>query len=298
MKNCTLLFVLLFLAQLPQMAHAQSSNETPCGTGSALDPSIISNGDFTAGNTGFTSTYTYCSTYNCLFPLSNWGYAVQTNPSYVHNVFVGSDHTTGTGKFLIANGQDSSLVVWSQTVTVDPANSYLFSIWSSSMDTLPHPGSSVIKVLINGTSLGTFTVPTALNTWTKFSAPWYSGTSTTATIVIRDAITDWNGFDYGLDDIALQKCKAGPTAVNEVRHPGRIMVQPNPSDGHFIIGNVPDNANIEVYNMLGSRVFPSSGSQSITNWNLDISHLPAGTYLVRVVDSSSQTLGTEKVMIR
>ena len=92
----------------------------------AVDGNLVSNGDFEAGNTGFSSDYTYVATTGptALQPPSV--YAVGTNPSLYHSSWSSfGDHTSGTGKMMIVNGTTSTsepkALVWGQNGITLPA---------------------------------------------------------------------------------------------------------------------------------------------------------------------------------
>src|SRR3982750_637392 len=87
-----------------------------CSTSATLfsQQELIKNGHFSAGSPGFTSQYFYCSTKSCLYPTG--GYAIGSNPDFFNPAFVGKDHTTGTGNFMIINGSESGYKVWRETV--------------------------------------------------------------------------------------------------------------------------------------------------------------------------------------
>jgi hypothetical protein len=88
----------------------------------AVQPAV--NGNFSAGNTGFTSQYT-----NNQFSIWNEGtYAIGPNPNAVHTNFgTWGDHTTGTGNYMIVNGSVlPNRTVWQQTVTFPPGAQVTF----------------------------------------------------------------------------------------------------------------------------------------------------------------------------
>src|SRR5581483_2374917 len=104
----------LLLVLLASTAHAQN---------------LITNGDFSAGNTGFTSQYTYI-TGGFTGPGQ---YGVITNPgtAFTNGFASFGDHTTGTGKMLFADGTSAASAFWSQTVAVAPNTAYSFSLWAT-----------------------------------------------------------------------------------------------------------------------------------------------------------------------
>src|SRR5215213_1346443 len=92
---------------------------------------LIKNSHFNTGNSGFTSRYFSCSTHSCLYPTG--GYAIGNTPDFYNPAFVGTDHTTGTGNFMIINGSETQQRVWKETIEVTPNTQYKFSTWISSM---------------------------------------------------------------------------------------------------------------------------------------------------------------------
>ena len=159
---------------------------------------LIVNGDFSAGNTGFTSAYSFtpgtntaAEQYNVLSDASTW-----------NTFFAGVDHTTGDGLFMAVNGSaDPDLVVWSQTVGVLPNETYQMSFWYSKIDIFVN-GIAQLELSINGVPVGSVVSVTCQN-WTEFTTSWNAGSSTSAVLEIRDLSTASSGNDFGLDDISM-----------------------------------------------------------------------------------------------
>ena len=169
---------------------------------------LVTNGNFSSGNSGFSSSYSYCNSGNCLQPEKR--YAIGTNANTYHNNFFGTGHG-GSGNFMIVNGAGTpNTTVWQQTISVVPNSNYRFSAWICSL----HPSSPAkVQFSINGTLIGSvFTAPSSINTWVQFSATWTSGTNTLAVIRIVNQNTTAAGNDFGLDDIFFQKCCVPITA--------------------------------------------------------------------------------------
>ena len=189
-KFFTLFFLLIGVGQ----AYAQC----------ALTPvsNLVANGDFSSGNVGFTSGYTYCNTMNCLYPEGYYG--IGTDANYFHNAFTGNDHTSGTGNFLVVNGAGAiNTIIWNQNIVVKPNVNYNFSIWVASMDV---SSPAALQFEINGVALGSiFNAPTTLNNWQNFFITWNSGPSNSATITILNQNTTLGGNDFGIDDISFQE---------------------------------------------------------------------------------------------
>lgn len=159
---------------------------------------LIVNGDFSTGNTGFSSGYNY--TNNGIPEATYW---VGVNPRTWHPGFVAcGDHTTGAGNMMVVNGSSSiNTVVWEQTITVTPHTNYAFSTWITSvLATNP----AQLQFSINGLNLsGMISAPSATCNWTQFYATWNSGNSTTATIAIVNQNLQTAGNDFALDDISF-----------------------------------------------------------------------------------------------
>lgn len=172
----------------------------------ALTPfNFVANGNFSSGNTGFTSNY-LLGTGGPWGLVSNEGtYAVTTNPSIVHTNFASfGDHTTGTGQMMVVNGSSTpNTSVWCQTITVIPNSDYDFSAWSAScVASAP----AILQFSINGVNLGTpYNLPSITGVWGQFHATWFSGTSTTATICIVNQNTQPSGNDFAIDDIEFRE---------------------------------------------------------------------------------------------
>ncbi len=91
------------------------------------------------------------------------------------------------------------------------------------------------------------------------------------------------------------------TGINEVTsNTEQVKVYPNPSDGVFTfqaIGRWPlANSQIEVYNVLGQKIFQHSFSALRTT--LDLSGQPAGIYLYRITSEKGEAIGSGKLIIK
>jgi gliding motility-associated-like protein len=173
---------------------------------------IVVNGNFSAGNSGFTSSYTLGPTG------SPWGivgdpgtYAVTTNPSLVHNNFASfTNHTPGGGGMMVVNGASTANTnVWCQNITVIPNTDYNFSTWVTSCESgQPVAQLANLEFFINGTSIGPTITPTSnAGVWSQFSlqnTPWNSGVNVSANICIVNQNTTAAGNDFALDDIFFQ----------------------------------------------------------------------------------------------
>ncbi len=160
---------------------------------------LIANGNFSQGNTGFTSAYTFTPAnsgsgqYNVATSAGAWlGTSAACN----------TDHTSGTGNMLMANGSTTTgAPVWSQTVAVVPNTNYELSGWLAGLNTL---NPATIHIAVNGIRLGT-PVAAAGTTcqWNRFSTIWNSGLQTSINLSIIDTNSQASGNDFALDDLAF-----------------------------------------------------------------------------------------------
>ena len=159
---------------------------------------LITNGDFSAGNTGFTSQYNYAANNT-----TEGQYYVGASPqAWNASLSPCTDHTTGNGNMMLINGSPAADVnVWTQTITVTPNTNYAFSTW---IQALWNPNPAILQFSINGKDIGnliTASLPTC--TWSQFYTTWNSGNNTTATIAIVNKNTQIQGNDFALDDISF-----------------------------------------------------------------------------------------------
>jgi gliding motility-associated-like protein len=159
---------------------------------------VIVNGDFSQGNTGFTSQYVFANP-----NITEGQYFVGTN-SQAWNISMSPchDHTTGTGNMMMVNGAPTPNVnVWTETVAVTPNTNYAFSTW---IEALWPPNPTQLKFSINGNQIGnTITASLPTCTWAQFYTTWNSGNNTSATISIVNINTAVQGNDFALDDISF-----------------------------------------------------------------------------------------------
>ena len=181
---------------------------------SVMPFNLVVNGDFSAGNTGFTSSYTYSPPPSTT--LIEGDYSVYNNPFGVHTGFTSmGDHTTGTGNMMIINGGPTASSVWCETVPVTPNTNYDFSAWFANCSSVTVGADvPILQFMVNGVLLGTPTSVTAPpGTWVNFFSTWNSGLATTASICIYDETTAAAGNDFVIDDISFKQiCVATDSA--------------------------------------------------------------------------------------
>jgi hypothetical protein len=172
---------------------------------------LIANGGFEAGNTGFTSSYAYQTNLN---PEAT--YYVGANANTYHSSFAGSSHSGAN--FMIVNGAPiANVTVWKELgIDVVSDTTYYFSAWVSSVYV---QSPARLQFSINGTALEPAFSPSAtVGEWSLFYVPWASGLATTANISIVNQNTAATGNDFGLDDISLD------TFVPSVPEPASLLI--------------------------------------------------------------------------
>jgi gliding motility-associated-like protein len=154
------------------------------------------NGNFTAGNTGFTTQFTLNNNLNA----GDGVYWVGTNAASHHPQFIG----TGNGRFLMVNAgwQEAGFEVWCQTHEVCPGQTYDLSFRAVSLATAGAP--SLMWYLNGEPTLVQHQTVLPQNNWLTFNASWTVPAGvTTADFCIRVTSGHGVGNDIGIDDISI-----------------------------------------------------------------------------------------------
>ena len=199
---------------------------------SLLPDNLVVNGDFSAGNTGFTSPdYTYLPT----TPISN-EYTITTD-EFLADPGIGIhfyDHTNPpTGNMLFVNGGSpaANTIAWQGTVPITGGDKYQFTAWYAYW-TYDVTGASNPGLLVKITPVGagipssdTFVALTAANSWHKHLYIWNAPASATNAVI--QIIDDNSGYfynDFCLDDISFQPiCTAADSIYVSVQPPDTIF---------------------------------------------------------------------------
>ncbi len=168
---------------------------------------LVTNGNFSSGNTGFTSNLEYVTgIFTCPLCPENT-YTIGANAILYHSDFWGQDHTNPpNGNFFIANGEVLvGSTAWCQNLVVQPNTDYTFSFWAQDIknDPLGHP-TAELQASFNGE----IAVDTlfANGPWEQLVVLWNSGTNITLELCIVNQQWLAGGNDYGLDDISFSGC--------------------------------------------------------------------------------------------
>ena len=186
------------------------------GASSGQAASLVINGDFSAGNTGFSSDYTYFTgplagngTYSVVPSNGISGYADWTANA-------GKDPSGAVSNLLVADGDSTSVAasaspkrVWYQSIALTANTQYTFSF--SGIDVNATPVSNAkLALLIDGLQVGELLANQA---WQSLSYTFNSGLSTSLLFALADNNRDsaWN--DFAIDDIALVATTPVPPAL-------------------------------------------------------------------------------------
>jgi hypothetical protein len=168
--------------------------------GSADAQNVVINGDFEAGNTGFSTAYSFAPGGNS----TEGQYTIRANPAGWNGSFQSTgDHTSGTGLMMVVNGQNltTPILMWGQTVNTVPGRRYTFSMWVRAVVNGP---SAILLATINGTDLTPgYVAPQQFGDgWTGFTREWIADAAT-ASISIKNLNIATFPNDFVIDDIAL-----------------------------------------------------------------------------------------------
>ena len=240
---------------------------------SILPGNLVVNGDFSAGNTGFGSSYLYSAPPSTT--LVEGHYSVYNNPFGVHTGFtVMGDHTTGTGNMMIINGSSTASSVWCQTISVVPNTDYDFSAWFANCSGVTTGAFvPILQFMVNGVLLGTPTSVTAPpGTWVNFFSTWNSGTSTTATICIYDETTAASGNDFVIDDISFKEICVAKDSVYLMLNPPTVTTIHSDTSVCTTVGTItltsPSGYDVHIWNTGDTSLSITVGTSGIY-WVVD-----------------------------
>jgi hypothetical protein len=184
----------------------------------ALAQEFVTNGDFEAGNTGFTSEYSYVGATGPTALYGQSTYTVGTNSADYHNLWASVLGHGGSGNFLIANGvadgNAAAFNVFSQQLTgLTVGQTYLFSAWATNVccnANFTGANGSPFLVSVNGSQplpnsilIASTTVDTSqTGVWTQFSGSFVA-TAASMNLSIYNSTPEASGNDFGLDDISV-----------------------------------------------------------------------------------------------
>ncbi len=171
---------------------------------------LVVNGDFSQGNTGFTSDYNPGNSTSPIGPLAGEGqYLISDNPQSTHSGFAPcEDHTPGAeDNMMVVNGSPvDDARIYCQTVSVTPGTDLRFEAWFA---TVVPQNPARLYLTVNGIAGPEFTISTVNCAWEFHEFLVTDPVSSTLEICIRNANTLAMGNDFAIDDVGLyERCTA------------------------------------------------------------------------------------------
>lgn len=178
---------------------------------------VIQNGDFSLGNTNFSSDYLFIpydyDNSNLTTKVTGGDYTVAP---YVPPSF--SDwspfHTVngGSSQMLIVNGAASkSKIVWSQNVSVMSNTTYSISFYLAEIGTPTSVATNAIYV--GGNWIGNAVAPSTKDSWIQFSFTWNSGSNTNVLLAFEDLNISSLYNDFAIDNINMSAILPLPLTI-------------------------------------------------------------------------------------
>ena len=179
-----------------------------CPSGNIAVPNVIVNGDFSAGNTGFTNDFTYF-TNGTATNITRYSVLNSTEVILANNQWACTGNTTGTtsDQFLVVDGIGNGPTAWRQTVPTVVGAQYKFCFVANNL-VVPARDyfDPIMEVWVNGVRVaGPITLSEIPDVWVPISASW-TATTTSAIIEIQTASPQGVGNDFAIDDIKLSRC--------------------------------------------------------------------------------------------
>lgn len=168
------------------------------------EENLLTNGDFSDGDTGFTSdlnsdcmcnTDSYCVGTQMVDKCNNFG-------PFNFEEFI----DPGVGQFMIVDGPTvPNRDIWCNTVQFEPNDDYVFTFRAREFAGGPNP---ILELTVGGTAIGTATIGNT-GDWEQFN---FSFTNSQGAISLDVCLTQTNngslGYDYGLDDLFMANLDA------------------------------------------------------------------------------------------
>ncbi len=254
---------------------------------------VVTNPDFSAGNTGFSSQIPYSG--SCA---AN-SYTVSTNLNKKCSGWPNVSEHSSAGvmppNFLVIDGAPyvNNIDLWRQTVNVCSGKEYTFSFWTHSIYA---PTFGLTMAIDNSNT----SVTVSQGGWTQHSTTWLAPfTGSVSIAIIQETGNHYR--DFGIDDVSFSYCACdsvpvtntkpvsvclcdsvlGINSIHKAAETG-FLLYPNPSTGSFVVHtNTNDSKSISIYDMTGALVFekPNTKESIIT---ADLAKQPKGIYLVKL----------------
>ena len=187
---------------------------------------LVANGDFSGGDTGFSSDYvSYTNNLPMPGPVTPGPYAI-TDAANISGTTVFGDwtHITadpfgGDGNVLVADGDASGTNrVWYQTVDVTPDTDYLVSFYGVDVND-GRFNDATLEVLADNVPIGTLYTD---GTWRLADFVWNSGADTSVELSLVDTNTDTDANDFAIDQISLSAVLPDPNSFVTIENGGEV----------------------------------------------------------------------------
>jgi N-acetylneuraminic acid mutarotase len=223
----------------------------------------------------------------CAFALNGYGYVgCGWDHSTVYNDMWKYDTTAGT---------------WASVASV-PITGGLTGPVSFVLDTIAYVGTG-LNQSSGKMSRDLWSYSSTTNTWTAIATLTGVGRSAGVGFSIGDKGYVGMGYD-SVNDYLQDYWEYTPlvsTGVASVaKQSGTVRVYPNPSKGIFTLSITNYElgiTNVEVYNMLGEKVYSQPTVQS-SSFIVDLNNQPSGVYLYRVISESGALVGEGKLVVQ
>jgi hypothetical protein len=215
-------------------------------------------------------------------------YAITTNPQLLNSNFIsGGDHTTGTGRMLVVDGNTvPNSRLWSSTSTggaltgFTAGSVYTFSYWIKSVSnevTNTATQANINVFFVNASNIN----PSSLNSYAPLPSQGWMRVSYTFTAAANNALIELRnnnlsvlGNDFALDDFAIT--------------PGALPLTLSQT---FINPSCPTSLNGSITGVGSGGILPYtyslvSSTATITNATGVFSNLSAGTYTLSIQDAA------------
>ena len=168
---------------------------------------LIVNGDFSLGNTGFSTDYTYS-------PTSLWAagsYAVTTDPNLQHPYAYSFGPPAGASAMLAVNGATTAnQTVWSQSIALSASTTYSLAASIASWSGGNTPGAydsspATLYVYLGSSIIGAFGEPSQSGVWQNVTIYNISvAVDGVYKLSFVNAVTASSGNDFALTALSLR----------------------------------------------------------------------------------------------
>ncbi len=199
---------------------------------------LLTNGDFSGGDTGFSSGYTFVpnNVENGSTGIISIGTTSEiVNPFWTDPTTVVVNNNTysavpvpGTTSFLFANGSTvASTPVWSETVTLAAGTQYAFSGYLAA---LYNQNPAALTISNQSGTILTTNAPSTPGAWNGFQNTFTTTTAGSYTFTIVDTNLQVTGNDFALSNLALEPGRSRTGQRGAVRRgPGWLWLgRPSP----------------------------------------------------------------------